>query len=232
MTTATAELIEVQPIQKDSAKEYELKAAVYVSKSKELIIENQNDYEQAANDLKVVKSIYKTLEEARKKITTPLDIAKKAVMDLFRDPSTALEGAELVIKRKMIEYTNEQERRRRVEEERLQREAKAAEEKERKRLQDIADRAKASGKDEKAQEFEQKAQEVFIPAPVVAPTVQKVAGVSMKQNWKARILDVNKVPRNYMIVNESMLDKLAKATKGSLTIEGVEFYSEDVLASR
>lgn len=232
MTTATAELIEVKPIETHEARGYQIKVIGLKDRASSLVIKDQSTYEESASLLKTVKDMAKLVEESRKKITTPLDLAKKLVMDLFRIPSEELEKLEAGIKRNMISYTNEQERIRKESEEKLRKEAAAKEAAEKKWLEERAIKAEASGKTEKAEELRQQAQEVFVPAPTIAPTVQKVAGVSMKQNWKARVIDINKIPRNYMVVNESMLDKLAKATKGSLAIEGVEFYSEDVLASR
>lgn len=232
MTTATAELIEVKPIETHEVRGYQIKVIGLKDRASSLVIKDQSTYEESASLLKTVKDMAKLVEESRKKITTPLDIAKKAVMDLFRGPSDELEKLESNLKRIMINYTNEQERLRREAEEKLRKEVAAKEAAEKKRLEERAAKAEASGKAEKAEELRQQAQEVFVPAPTIAPTVQKVAGVSMKQNWKARVIDVNKVPREYMIVNDSMLDKMAKATKGSLVIPGVEFYPEDVLASR
>jgi DNA repair ATPase RecN len=260
MTTTTAELIEVKPISGDSAKEFNDGAMQLSDWSNAMSINNQHDYEGAATLLKSIKDMSKKAEDARKKITTPLDQAKAAVMDLFRPTATALENCEKHVKGLMITYSNEQERIRKVEEERLRKIAQAEEDRQRKikekqeaewrakeekarkeaeelakagnaeaarKAQEEADKAAA-----KAEERRQQAAEVFVPAPTIASSVEKPQGVSMKKNWKARVIDINKVPRNYMIVNEKMLDGIAKSTKGSLKIEGIEFYSEDVLAIR
>lgn len=260
MTTAIEEQIQVAPISTNSAKEFNDQAVVLTDRANNLQITNQVQYESAASMLRTVKSMADTLEVARKKITKPLDDAKKAVMDLFRSPSDDLVKAEADIKRKMIAYSNEQERIRREQEEKLRREAAAEEARQRKIKEDQerawrekeekarkeAEELAAAGREEdarkarevadmaaeKAKERAQQAQEVSVQAPIVAPTVEKLKGISMMKNWKARVVNVDEVPRTYMTVNEQALDKIAKATKGSLTIPGVEFYSEDVLASR
>lgn len=232
MTSATQEIIEVQPISTSSAKEYNDQAYSLSQQLKALVIRSQEDYETAALLLKSIKDLGKMTEDARKKITTPLDQAKAAVMDLFRPTSTALENCEKHLKSLMISYANAQESIRIEAEEKLRKEAAKKEAEEKKRLEERANKAEASGKTGKAEELRQQAQEVFVPAPTLASTVEKPQGISMKKNWKARVIDVTKVPREYMVVNESMLDKMAKDTKGSLEIPGVEFYSECVLASR
>lgn len=232
MTTTTAELIEIKPIETHEVRGYQLKVINLREQSNALIVKDQATYEESASLLRSIKEMSGLVEQSRKRITSPLDIAKKLVMDLFRPSSEELEKLEIKEKRKMIDYVNEQERSRREAEEKIRKEAAAKEAAEKKRLEERAAKAEASGKAEKAEELRQQAQEVFVPDPTITSTVQKVAGISMKQNWKARVTDVNKVPREYMIVNESMLDKMAKATKGSLAISGVEFYAEDILASR
>lgn len=227
-----AQEITVAPISTDSAKGYNDQAVSLSKQITTLVIKDQASYETAATLLKSIKDIGKMAEEARKKITTPLDAAKSAVMDLFRPTSTAVDNLEKHLKSLMIAYVNEEERKRKAEEEKLRKIAEAAEAKERKRLEEQAAKALANGKTDKAEELSQRAATVNRVAPIVASTVQKVSGVSMKQNWKARVIDINAVPRAYLIVDEKKLDQIAKATKGSLTLAGIEFYSEDVLASR
>lgn len=260
MTNATAELIEVQPIKADAANEYNKQAVALTEKAQKLVIKNQAQYEDAATLLKTVKGFADNLDAARKKITKPLDDAKKAVMDLFRSPSEALIKAEGQIKSTMIAYSNEQERIR-AEQERILREKAAAEESRQRKIKEDQERqwrekeeakrreaeelAKAGRAEEArkaqeaadkaakiAEERRQQASEVYVPAPTVAPTIQKPSGVSMKQNWKARVINEALVPREYLIVDVQKLDKIAKAVKGSLSIPGVEMYAEDVLASR
>lgn len=226
------DIITVEPISANSAKEFNDRAISISLEVKSLRISSQSDYDYAAKLLSNIKSIGKMAEEARKKITTPLDQAKSAVMDLFRPTSTAVENLERHLKGLMIAYVTEQERIRREQEDKLRREAAAKEAAEKKRLEERAAKAEASGKTEKAEELRQQAEEVFVSAPIIASNVQKVDGISMRKNWKARVVDATKVPREYLIVNEPMLDKMAKATKGELNIPGVEFYSEDIISSR
>ena len=60
----------------------------------------------------------------------------------------------------------------------------------------------------------------------------KCAGTAMRELWKAVVTDPDKVPREYLIVNQSALDALAKATKGSITIPGVRFEKTYVNSTR
>lgn len=118
--------------------------------------------------LREIKAAAKTLDERRKSITAPLDAAKRAVMDLFREPTDRLDAAEVAVKRGLAEYDAEQQRqaqaraaaeRDRIRKEEEERQRKAAEaqaareeeerlvqrrrEREAERLRDEAERAAA-----------------------------------------------------------------------------------------
>jgi hypothetical protein len=67
-------------------------------------------YELAAEELRAIKAKASALDERRKAITGPLDVAKKAVMDLFRGPLDVLAQAEASLKRSMLSYSQEQAR--------------------------------------------------------------------------------------------------------------------------
>ena len=199
----------------------------------ELTISNQSDYEAASAVLSEVKSRYKELDAQRKEITKPIDAAKKAVMDLFKTPLELLEKAESKIKGLMIGYTNEQERKAREEQARLQRLADAEAAKQKKILEEKIARAEASGKTEKAEELQMQ-KETIIPivAPIIAPQIETPKGVSYREQWSAEIIDEKLIPREYLIVNLQALNKIAAATKGTISVPGVRFVSTKILASR
>ena len=199
----------------------------------EITISTQTEFELASVVLKEVKSRYKELEAQRKAITMPLDDAKKAIMELFRQPLTALESAETKLKGLMLGYTAEQERKAREEQARLQKLADQEAEKQRKALEAKIERAKASGKEEKAEMLEMEKENIIpITAPVVAPQIEKPAGISYRDQWSAEVIDEKLVPREYLIVNLQALNKIAAATKGTITVPGVRFVSTKILASR
>jgi hypothetical protein len=67
------------------------------------------------------------------------------------------------------------------------------------------------------------------------PKAVKTAGTAVKTTWKARVVNDSLVPISIMgtmlrPVDTSTLDKLAKASKGSMAIPGVEFYEDINLA--
>lgn len=198
-----------------------------------LVIINQDQYEKAASVLTEIKSRYKELEKQRKEITVPLDNAKKQVMDLFREPLEQLKSAEDTIKRTMIGYTDEQERLAREEQKRLQELADKELERQKKLIEAKIERAKASGKEEKVETLEME-KEMIAPvvAPVVVPKIDTPKGVSYRDKYTAEVIDFKLLPDEYKLPNQSALDKVAQATKGTISIPGVKIKSEKILASR
>jgi uncharacterized membrane protein YqiK len=110
----------------------------------EIVIDSDEMYEIADGELKSVKKRLNGLEDQRKRITGPLDQAKKEIIDLFRAPTELLSKAEVIIKRAMVTYSDEQEKKRRLEEARLAELAKQ----ERARLEAQAESARKAAAEE------------------------------------------------------------------------------------
>jgi hypothetical protein len=156
------------------------------------------------------------------------DGGHKAAIADKRRWTDRLDAAEKAGKKAVRSYDQEQEQIRIKEKRRLQAIADEKARRERDRLRKQAEKIKG---DELRQARLEEAEEV--EAPVVQVAIpQKVKGVATKRTWKARVIDLNKVPRQFMIVDMKALNALAKATKGSMVVEGVEFFEESSLAIR
>lgn len=139
-----------------------------------------------------------------------------------------LDCAEKAGKDAVLKYDNEQERKRVIEQRRLQAIADEQARREKARLEKEAEKLKTPELKEARLE-----EAAAIVAPVVQiETVQKTEGVSTKKTWKARVIDKNLVPREYMFVDVKVLNALARATKGSIEVAGVVFYEDSSLAIR
>ena len=60
----------------------------------------------------------------------------------------------------------------------------------------------------------------------------KTSGVSVRFEWRARVIDPAKVPRMFLIVDEKALHTFAKATKGKNQVDGVEFYEAPIVGAK
>lgn len=225
----------MQPEIPNKAKELMKDAEQTLELVKDYRIQTSGDYEAAATQLATIKSKAKELESQRKAITKPLDDAKRQVMDLFRQPLQFLSDAEGVIKQGMAAFTREQERLRLEQ----QRKAEEAARKERERLERRAAKAAEKGQEDKA--FELQAQAETVHPPVVAFEKPQARGVSVRQNWKAEVVDFQalvravaegKAPARLLKVDQTELNKLAKALQDELSYPGVRAYAEDVVAAR
>ena len=100
--------------------------------------------------------------------------------------------------------------------------------KEQERLRKRAEKLKSP---ERTEALLDEAEAIFAPSiTMVEP--EKPEGVSARTIWKAKVVDLEKVPRIWMMVNQKALDSYAQGTKGAAKVDGVEFYSEKILSVR
>lgn len=226
---------------------------------KEYIIDCQDMADMAAGERNSIKSRIKFLDDRRKLITKPLDDVKKSVMDLFREPIEILQKSENIISKSLLTWISKCEEEKRIEQLRLQEiarkereelykeiEAKKLEnERLQKQIEDDRKRAIESGNKKKAEElaaenkrYKDECDDHYRDQIILAQTIvaiaplepEKIKGITNKTVWRYKVTDIKKVPRDYLVENEKMLSGMATATKGSLKIEGIEFYPETQLA--
>lgn len=81
----------------------------------------------------------------------------------------------------------------------------------------------------------EKAVETNTPVVVTmvdAPVVPKVDGLSSRKNWKFKITDATKLPREYLMPDEKAIGAVVRALKDKTKIEGVEVYFDETLIKR
>jgi hypothetical protein len=140
------------------------------------------------------------------------------------------------IERKEREKQAEIERKAREKELEAQRAAgeitKREQEKQRKLAQEKAEAERKAAAEAAAREKERAAKDAVVAAANVTevevkPNIPAVAGVPSRRNYKARVIDANKVPDQYWIIDEQALNAEArKVKKAGEVIPGVEFYEE------
>ncbi len=186
----------------------------------------------AKDEMNALAARLKELEAERKKITTPLDAAKKAVMDLFRPAVEDYKRAVSTIKGGIAAYLEEMEKQ--EAQARIEAEKKAAEEREALRRE-----AEASDSPEVAAACLEAAELVSAQPEVVAPG--KVSGMSAAKKWRGRVTDISAFMRfaaehpEYQAcfeIKSGKLDAIAASTGGSLAVPGVSFYQETIISSR
>lgn len=198
-------------------------------------ISDDESYQLAAEELQAIKAKAKELEKQRVSITSHLLSAKKSIDDLFRPAQDKLADAEKLLKKSMLAYTEEQERK-------AEQALRAAEEAQREAAAKAAELERAAAKSEDTEAAVEAAMAIVAahaPVAVVAPP--KAAGVSVRKTVKARVANKAEFVRfavespsllDLIEVNESKLNQLAKALGQNLNYPGIEVIEEKSLAAR
>jgi membrane protein involved in colicin uptake len=153
----------------------------------------------------------------------------------LRKIAEAEEARQRKIKEEQERQWREKEAKARAEQERLEKEIANAKNEKAKAEFEVA-QAKAKAEQEKAarlaEERRQQAEEIFVPAPVIAPTLQKIEGTSIRENWSAEVVDLlalikavadGKAPITWLKIDQVAINKQATATKNSLQFPGIRF---------
>ena len=202
-----------------------------------IVVDSNEMAEIAASELVTIKGRAKELDEERKRITKPMDDAKKAVMDVYKPAIEKLGQAETALKTSLLAYQKEQQR---IADLAAAEEARKARE-EAEKLRAKAEKMEAKGKTEDADALRNvAAMTVAAPRTVAAPT--KLAGTSVRKVWKANVTDrsaaikalaENPAYQHLLTIDEAALNKLAAAMKNpNSPIPGVVFYEDSVMSAR
>ena len=196
--------------------EQEVSAVVAV----EIAVTNQESY-IAAND-----QIGK-LQTLRKNIVAEFADTKKAAAEAhkrvcalekkFLDP---VDQRITAFKNATTRWYAAEQARIRAEEERKRREAEEAAR--------LAAEAEQAGDEEFALEAVAEA----AAAEASVTVMPKVKGTSMREVFRAVVVDINALPREYMIPNQAALDRVVQATKGAIQIPGVRIEKSYINSTR
>ncbi|MBA7598380.1 hypothetical protein ES703_05395 [subsurface metagenome] len=210
--SATA-IIKVDPaIMPSFAKHLEsAQRIVKIAASREIITEE--DAKAANDDLTVMGELRKAVEVERKSFTVPLNDHLNAINGAYKLITGPLQEADQITRRLLTAYKVEQ-----------QRKAAAAE----KLNQDAIDLARRQAEASGTGEFTVDTKPVPVPfAPKLTRTDQGKSG--LVDHWKFRIVDLEKLPREYMVPDEAMLNSIAQKQHDKKQVPGVEFYNEPSL---
>jgi hypothetical protein len=187
------------------------------------------NYDEMAEYLRRAKNTLKVLEVHRQQEVKPFLEGQREVQKRYKPYMEKLERTIRLIDKGMVEWNLREERRRHEIQVRLEMKARAEEERKRKELEERARKHEEAGRAAKAEILRDEADHVIVATPIVEKVVQP-KGQYIKGTWRARIINPKEIPHDYLIawsdINQGKVDKFAQATKGSITVPGVEFYEE------
>ncbi|MCK9433130.1 MAG: hypothetical protein M0R00_09245 [Candidatus Omnitrophica bacterium] len=76
------------------------------------------------------------------------------------------------------------------------------------------------------------AEPVYVPPVIIPKTVPKVNGISYTERWNWSLVDINKVPRDFLKLDEVKVGQVARAMKSAANIPGIRVYSEKSVRGR
>lgn len=204
-----------------------------VEDAKGMRIECETDYENAGTALRKIKDQVKRIKDYWLGPKTKAKAAHQEIVDREKAMLSVLNSAEAIIKANMKTYLDAVEKARRE----AEAEARRRQEEEAARLLEQAVTAEESGDDQAAAVNMAMAEMVSEMPAAPAITAPKAVGISTRKVWKARITDPQKVPAyangmEIRTINMSALNSIARMSKGSANIPGVEFYEDSTISAR
>lgn len=186
----------------------------------DIAVTDQASYEAAGKLLVEIATVKKNIKACFAEPKKKAQEAHKAICALENDLLAKATAPETAIRQKMAAYYDAEQKRIAAERERQRQEAEEAAR--------LAAEAEAAGDTETAME----AVGIAAATESAVTAAPKAAGVSFRDVWEAVVTDKSKVPLEYMEVNMSALNAVAKATKGSINIPGVQFVKKTVSSVR
>jgi len=178
----------------------------------DLFIDSKESLAQATDILSEIKTAAKDVEKRKKEITDPLNASLKAARALFKPVEDDLSMAERTIKTKMLDYSNEVERKAREQAEKLE-----------KRVEKGTMRVDTAMR--KMDELE-----------TVDSQVKGESGeIQFRTVRNIKIVDPTKIPLKYLM-NDKVLAAISAAVRTDVLngtkVEGVEIVEEKVVAAK
>jgi hypothetical protein len=195
-----------------------------VAKATNIVIKDPESNQKASGILGEIVKWKKQATAERLSFTRPLDAVKKMIMEKYAPAIAQFEKAEDIIKGKMRDYF--------IMEQEKQRIAKQKEAEKEEAIRKAAEELLAHGKEAEAEKvIAEIPQEVTMPQP--EKTVRSIQGhtTSMKTRRTFRITDIAKVPREFFVISEKLIQE-AVDNGAVFTPEndGIEIY-EDIMPS-
>jgi hypothetical protein len=174
--------------------------------ARERVVTSEQDVKDATNDLTVMAQLTKALEGKRTDYTEPVNRHLRDINGVFKSISEPLAQAFKTTKDKILAYNAEVEKKR-LEIERVNREA---EELARKQAQ------LNNG------EFTVDTTPIAVPPPAPDHVRTEQGTLGKTGTWDWELEDIEKVPKEYLMVNSVLVGGVVRGSKGKIVIPGIK----------
>lgn len=209
--------------------------AIVVKAANALQVASPEAYERGGEGLQHINARTKQVKDFFKEPKAKAHDAHKSITAAEKKLLDPLVLAKGIINRKMVAWDQAEEKKRREAQRKADEEAQRKADEEAQRIAEEEQIARAEESD--VDDIEEIMSEPVVAAPVVAAPVTvpdarpKVAGLTRRKNWKYRIVDVDKIPREYMMPDDRKLAAAAREMKENAKIPGIEVHAEESIAS-
>lgn len=190
---------------------------------------------QAAGELgKSLKDLEKKIIEYHKPIKQGIDTLKKQALDREKLDLTPVQESIQILRDNMNTWQREEERKRQEEERKARLVGEKSARKEREKLEAAALKALEKGKEEKAEELLERAEDVYVAPVTVAPTVAKTVATSAGNITQAKEINVtvtdmvafvSELAKSNPGAIQSILDVKVSGLKAFVKSNGLERYA-------
>jgi hypothetical protein len=184
-----------------------------------LVVRDQGSYEEAAALRRGIKAFRAKIAEVCDPVIAAGHAAHQAGLKQKKDLDDVPAKLETALKTQMDTYLEAEERERRRKEAELAAAARAIEDQA--RLEEALALEAAGEKD---------VAEAVLAAPPMAPAITlpkpTAEGTVVRVNWRFRITDEKKIPREYWVLDEKKIGRIVGTMKQLTSIPGVQAYPE------
>jgi len=190
----------------------ETRCSRILDKARKIEVTDDKSVEDASTGLKVVRDLKKTIENKRKFFVKPLNDHVKRINEFFKSFSSPLDQADKILNKKILDYQEYKKEQVRKEQEKL-----------RKKLE----RQENSG----ILPLRLKQKEKELQEQLSSKTIQYDSGIKVttRKRWTFEVVDIEKVPREYLIVNDKKVNQAIK--KGIRDIPGLKIYQKEKIVT-
>jgi len=207
-------------VEEKKLKELENQGLSLPSRATFIIVHSQLTLNRANDFLKDIKAFLKHLDDFFDENINRLHKAHKeakAQKTHFEEPP-----------KKALAIVREEIRKYLVGQEKIRREA---EEKARQEREKKFEEARELEKEGRKEEAEQIREDETALAPSL-PEVAKAEGTHLRKHWTWEVVDIDKVPKEYFVIDALKINSIVRGMKGKTSIPGIRAFQESTIATR
>ena len=179
------------------------------------LVRTIEDVKAATDDLGIISKLKKAMEAKKRDYLEPLKVRTDAIRETYNFLMEPILEADKITRNKMLAYDAEQ-RRIRAEQEEINR----------KRMEAAEAEMRLKG------ELSESVNLVEVAPEPAKSTATEMGSSSVKENWKYEVIDIELLPRAYMMPDTALLTATAKKYHDKKPVAGVRFYNDPIISVR